>query len=301
MSEIRYGLPVARVPAPDFDLALTLASGQVFHWKALGSGWSGALGDRVVYLEQCGDELIVAPADAALEVAHYLALDHSLEAVRASFPAADSALREAAEACRGLRLLRQPCWECLATFITSSMKQVAHIRQISLQLRERYGERLESGELTAFAYPTPERFAGLTEADLRACALGYRAPNLLATARALAQRETDLAAIAKLNRAAAEGALRALPGVGPKVANCVLLFAFGHLDAFPIDVWIERALRAAYFPRRRPSAVRLQQFVDSHFGTFGGYAQQYLFHHARMTGLGRSSPRRSTRQKRSSP
>lgn len=268
------------IAAPDFDLALTLHSGQVFHWEADGAGFRGALGDRAVRLEQRGDDLLVQPAELAPAAARYLALDHPMAEIAASFPADDAVLATAARACRGLRLIRQPFWECLATFITSSMKQVAHIRAISLELRRRYGAPLGDG---LFAYPSAERLAALTEEDLRSCALGYRAANLLATARLVASGAFDPATLTGLSRAEAETALRALPGVGPKVANCVLLFACGHLDAFPIDVWIERSLRQFYFPRKRKvTAEFLRRFAARHFGAHGGYAQQYLFHFSRV-------------------
>lgn len=276
------------IPAPDFDLALTLHSGQAFHWEADGPGFRGALGDVAVRLEQRGDLLAVEPESASALVAHYLALDHRMAEIHAAFPPGDAVLAEAARACHGLRLLRQPFWECLATFITSSMKQVAHIRAISLELRRRYGADLGGG---LHAYPSPARLAALSEEDLRSCALGYRARNLLGTARLLAAGRFDPAGLAGLTREAAEKALRTLPGVGPKVANCVLLFACGHLDAFPIDVWIERSLREFYFPRRRKlTAEFLRRFAARHFGPQGGYAQQYLFHYARI--VRRRDPRR---------
>ncbi len=277
----------ALVPAPEFDLALTLGSGQVFHWMPDGAGFLGAIDDVLVRVEPRDGALLVSPGREAALVAHYFALDHDLAQVRESFPANDAALARAADACRGMRLIRQPLWECLATFITSSMKQVAHIRAISLTLRERYGATRTLGAATAFAYPSAARIAALEERDLRDCALGYRAANLLATARAVASGAFSLEAFGRLDRAAAEAALRALPGVGPKVANCVLLFGGGHLAAFPIDVWIERALRTLYFPGRRrpPAAGELRDFAARRFGSYGGYAQQYLFHWMRVASV----------------
>jgi N-glycosylase/DNA lyase len=158
------------------------------------------------------------------------------------------------------------------------MKQVAHIAQISHTLRSRYGE--PAG--TTHAYPIPERLASLDEPDLRSCALGYRARNLLKTARMIASGEVDLEAIRTMDDDAARAELCRLAGVGEKVANCVLLFAYERVRAFPIDVWIERVLREHYFKgRRRITPGRLRDFSRDYFGRFGGYAQQYLFHHAR--------------------
>ena len=194
--------------------------------------------------------------------------------------------------CRGLRIIRQPLWECLATFITSSMKQVAHIRQMSRALRERFGEpRALLGE-QLYTFPSAQRVAELTEEELRGCALGYRAKNLLATAQLVATGEADLESWRELPDDELRARLCSLPGVGAKVANCVMLFAYERLRAFPIDVWIERVLKEKYFPRaRKVTAARLRTFCDSYFGEHGGYAQQYLFHHARKTTARRRADR----------
>jgi len=269
-------------PARDFDLALTLECGQVFHWVREGAGWLGTIGDRAMYVEQRGEELLVPKGSEKL-ACHYFALDHPLVEICASFPE-DPAMQSACDFCRGMRIIRQPGWECIATFITSSMKQVAHIAQISHTLRRRYGRKVTWNGRELFAYPTPEALAALQEEDLRACALGYRAKNLLGSARMIAAGEVNLETIARMDDEAARAELCRLPGVGEKVANCALLFGFERVRAFPIDVWIERVLREIYFPRkRRVTASRLRDFSAKYFGEYGGYAQQYLFHHARKT------------------
>ena len=280
------------IPAPDFNLALTLDSGQVFHWDSLGQGFAGAIEERPVYVEQRGEVLKIG-TNGSLPgiVARYFSLDHPLERICASFPK-DPAMREAARYCRGLRIIRQPRWECLATFITSSMKQVAHIRQISRALRQRYGRRLLLRGHPLYGFPSAQCLARLSENELRKCALGYRAKTLLATARLVASNEVNLDALAELPDGELRAALCALPGVGPKVANCVMLFAYERLRAFPVDVWVERVLREKYFPRRRKiTPGELRDFAARYFGAHGGYAQQYLFHHARKTTLRRLSPR----------
>jgi N-glycosylase/DNA lyase len=281
-----------KIAAPDFDLALTLDSGQVFHWEKAGAGFVGAIGDRAVYVEQKADQLFVSRGCGTLS-ARYFALDHPLGEICASFPD-DPAMQSAAAFCRGLRIMRQPRWECLATFITSSMKQVAHIRQISCALRQRFGESRPLGKDSVWTFPTAAQLAQSSEEELRDCALGYRAKNLLATARRISFGEVDLDALAEMPDDELRAQLCALPGVGPKVANCVMLFAYERLRAFPIDVWLERVLREKYFPRRRRlTARKLQEFSAQYFGEHGGYAQQYLFHHARKT-----TPRRLSRRAR---
>jgi N-glycosylase/DNA lyase len=275
-------MDLTRIDATDFDLAKTLDSGQVFHWEPHDAGFIGTIGELPLYAEQRGESLFVTPGTANA-VRHYFALDHPLAAICAGFPQ-DAAMCAAREFCRGLRILRQPEWECLASFITSSMKQVAHIRQMSRALRTRFGDRHQLDSVELYSFPAPDRLARATEEELRGCALGYRAKNLLATARRVAARDAPLHAWRELPDHELRAQLCALPGVGAKVANCVMLFAYERLRAFPIDVWIERVLKAQYFPRaRKLTAQRLRDFCDGYFGEHGGYAQQYLFHHARKT------------------
>ena len=281
----------------DFDLEKTLNCGQVFHWEKQGLGFVGAIGEKAVYVEQRGDELHFAGVTAKV-VTTYFSLDHRLAEICRSFPR-DPPMTAASDFCQGLRIIRQPLWECLATFICSSMKQVAHIRQISLALRRRFGTKRDvprgpstalrsardDGPTHVYAFPDAARLAESSEEELRKCALGYRAKNLLGTARRVAKGEADLDAWRKLPDDELRGRLCELPGVGVKVANCVMLFAYERLKAFPIDVWIERVLREQYFPRRKNVTARqLREFCDAYFGVHGGYAQQYLFHHARKGG-----------------
>jgi N-glycosylase/DNA lyase len=293
-------MELIEIPAKDFDLEKTLNSGQVFHWIPDGDGFIGTIGDRPFYFEQRGEILRAKVEsgssrlvtnhwlDTNATIRNYFALDHRLTDICRSFPD-DPVMNAAADYCRGLRIIRQPKWECLATFICSSMKQVAHIRQISQLLRERFGERREIDGNVLSAFPATETLANQTETELRKCALGYRAKNLLATARLIASGETDLEEWLQVGDTELRAHLCTLPGVGPKVANCVMLFAYERLRAFPIDVWIERVLRQQYFRgKRKPTTATLRTFSANYFGEHGGYAQQYLFHHARTASRGSS-------------
>ena len=283
------------IPASDFDLEKTLNSGQVFHWIPDDGGFYGLISDAPVFVRQDSNALLAEVASAAgrcgedhsrgrgtdATIQHYFALDHPLAEICASFPN-DPVMNAAADYCRGLRIIRQPKWECLATFIGSSMKQVAHIRQISHAIRERFGEARKIRNRVLHTFPDAARISALSEKDLQQCALGYRARNLLATAQTVASGEADLEVFSELPDEELRARLCRLPGVGPKVANCVMLFAYERLRAFPIDVWIERVLREQYFAgKRKPTTRKLRQFSAEYFGEHGGYAQQYLFHHAR--------------------
>ena len=314
-------MKLTKIPAPDFDLAMTLDSGQVFHWEKVDGGFIGTIGERAVYVEQWREILRVSRGPEEL-VRNYFALDHPLGEICASFPN-DPVINAALVYCRGLRIIRQPKWECLATFICSSMKQVAHIRQISQALRKRFGgaRTIENGasknqttrtdkparvdepggesiQRVVYTFPSAQRLARASEQELRKCALGYRAKNLLATAQLVTSGAADLEAWSALSDPDLREKLCALPGVGAKVANCVMLFAYERLRAFPVDVWIERVLRQEYFARRKKiAAEQLRTFSQTYFGDHGGYAQQYLFHHARMIKNAKARPRAAAAKK----
>ena len=268
------------------NLRATLECGQVFHWAEGEDGtWEGLIGSDFAAVREKAGQLEVVAGDRA-QCGEYFGLGDDLEAIYRSFPQ-DSTMLAALDFCRGLRIIRQPTWECLATFITSSMKQVAHIRQMSFALRERFGSAVPGSAWRA--YPQPARLAEAGEDELRACGLGYRAKNLKATAQRVASGEADLDAWRSLDDASLCDALCTLPGVGRKVANCVMLFGYGRLASFPVDTWIARIMRRNYWRGRgKATPLALERRLAKRFGPHAGYAQQYLFHHARMTQTGRA-------------
>jgi N-glycosylase/DNA lyase len=270
-------LPYSEISAPEFDLEKTLNSGQIFHAMSLEKGWQVLVDQTPLDISQEGSILRVERGKEYL-AEMYFSMDHPLPSIYAAFPP-DAFSQAALAACRGLRIIRQPRWECLATFITSPMKQVAHIRQISLILRERFGTKVKGSLINA--YPRPEVLGRLEESDLRDCRLGFRSKSLLNAARAVADGTVNLESIADLSTEEARKTLCTIPGVGRKVANCVLLFAYERLDAVPVDVWIGRILQA--MRRRKGSNLDLEKFSKRRFGLYAGYVQQYLFHHARTT------------------
>ena len=259
------------------SLDLTLRSGQVFHWDKQEDGsWTGLIGEEPIRISERSGFLRVHDNNEAV-VRHYFSLDHPLEEIYAAFPS-DPMSVEALALCQGLRIIRQPRWECLATFITSSMKQVAHIRAMSLALRQTFGHPTKFGN----TYPAPGIIAASKEETIRACGLGYRSRNLIGTATMVASGEVDLDSLAGLETPALREALIKLPGVGVKVANCVLLFAYERLDAVPIDVWIHRVL-IAMRRGRGGTPAQLARYARKNLGPYAGYVQQYLFHRARVS------------------
>lgn len=263
----------------DFSLDHTLDSGQVFRWSRSPDGaWNGVLGPQFVRLQQHGDRIEIEADDLAA-VARCFQWHVNLREIVATFPQ-DEHLGVATRACWGLRLLRQDPWECLASFIASSTKQIVQIKQIVAHLSRKCGSPITDSGLHAF--PPVEAVASSTHEILRDCKLGFRAKYLLGSARTIADGKLDLARIGSMRCDEAREYLCRLPGVGDKIANCVLLFAYAKQEAFPIDVWVERGLRQLYFRgKRKVTARRLREFSQSYFGPNAGYAQQYLFHYLR--------------------
>ncbi len=270
----------------DYDLAGTLTSGQAFRWRFQEGAWESVIHSRWVRLKQSKNQIAaqtVVPISDWKWLTDYLQLEVNLPKVLSAFPD-DEPMRAAVTACHGLRLLRQDPWECLASFILSSTKQIVQIQQIVGLLCERFGQPLTVpvGHELVFAFPTAEQISERSEADLRACKMGFRAPYLLGTAQKISNREVNLEKLHTCSVEEARAELLKFPGVGRKIADCVLLFAYGFQSAFPVDVWIMKALQQLYFPKRRVHLKRLQKFSQTHFGPNAGYAQQYLFHYMRM-------------------
>jgi N-glycosylase/DNA lyase len=274
------------------DLDATLASGQAFCWKRDPDGrWRGWIDGRPCLVWR-QDEILRA---VGLELTHaavarYFGLDLPVREIFATFPN-DPWLDRARQFSPGLRVLRQEPWETLCNFICSALKQIVQIAQINFELRRALGEPIGTSPLHAF--PTAARLAHATEAQLRECRLGFRARHLFVAARQIAQGEVSLERIESMPTPEARETLMRLQGVGEKVANCVLLFAYGRLEAFPVDVWVERVLRQLYFKgSKRVKLARMIDFSRTHFGPQGGYAQQFLFHWIRNDPAAMASARK---------
>jgi N-glycosylase/DNA lyase len=278
-----------------FDLDVTLCCGQVFRWDKRGDWWFGVVGDRVLKIRQVDGVLEFAGADAAF-VQRYFSLDHDLQRISSEI-GKDAHVRAALSEFWGLRIVRQPPWECLVSFICATYKSVAAIRQMLLKLSARFGEKVAFDGCDFYAFPTAERLAKSSLAELEGCGLGYRAKYVLETARMFCAGSCDFEALRKMPYDEAKKALCELPGVGAKVADCVLLFGLGRLDAFPVDVWVKRILLRYYAGHFEEEFVkkllcqkgfsdadyeRLGGFGRRYFGVYAGYAQEYLYHYERL-------------------
>jgi N-glycosylase/DNA lyase len=279
--------------ADNFSLRHTLSSGQTFCWQSLGtdpdSPWQGYIYDTPCQLRQAGNILHVKSSTALDEalVRRYFNLTETWSDMLLSLPA-DPWLDLARKKVAGLRCVHEPWWECTVNFICSSLKQIPQIEQINQNLRQRFGDPLPDGN---HRFPTPEQLARVSEKDLRACKLGYRARHLHKAAQQVNASLIHWDQLQHLPLDQASLELQKLAGVGEKVAHCILLYAGNRLDAFPLDVWVFRLMHELYFPKKRkiPSRPALHKKSLQLFGSKRGIAQHYLFHWYRSH-HGRHSP-----------
>lgn len=273
--------------APFFSqeaFAETLDGGQSFRWNRSGHHFEGRWGDNVVRLRWSDNGIHwCLPKGAnkdhtkeALRI--YFALDTDFSSLTDALPwRSDAVLKTAIDAFPGLRILRQPLGETLFGFLCSSTKQIPQIKAISEAVAASAGNPLPDG---SYALPSWERIAKEGEASLRANKLGYRARYIHQTALFLATQPDYLHQIECAPTDEARARLMELPGVGRKIADCVLLFGMGRLEAFPIDTWVQKILVRSY-GLEGWKTDQLLDFARIHFGTSAGLAQQYLFAAAR--------------------
>ena len=272
-----------RIGTETLDLRLTLVdSAQCFRWTERDGRFWAALEQGPVWLRQTPDGIEAGGRFDPAALRRYLDLDRDYGAVAAEY-AHIPAARRALERFPGLRVLNQPPWEALVCFILSANNNVARIRGLVDALCRRFGRRWEEDDGVLYGFPTPQALAAATEAELRALRVGYRAPYLIAAARRVSEG-FPLDALKNMPYEQALSLLIGLPGVGDKVANCVLLFGCGHASAFPVDVWVERLLED-WFGLPRASRAAMARQARALLGEHAGLMQQFLFHAARTGGL----------------
>ncbi|WP_435194520.1 DNA-3-methyladenine glycosylase family protein [Natronomonas sp. EA1] len=215
---------------------------------------------------------------------HLLRLDDDLDAIVARTPA-DPLLDRAYDTYRGMRLVRDPPFPCLISFICSAQMRVERIHGMQTRLAKAYGDTVAFDGETYHAFPTPEQLAAATESELRELALGYRAPYVQRTAEMVATGEATPEEALDTEYEEARDSLTRFVGVGDKVADCVLLFSLGYLEAVPLDTWIQTAIEEYYPDCDRGSYRETSRAIRAQFGgEYAGYAQTYVFFHLRTGG-----------------
>ncbi|MDP3742345.1 MAG: DNA glycosylase [Candidatus Micrarchaeota archaeon] len=280
----------------EFNLDYTLESAQCFTWNKIDlkntKAWQGIIQGTSVTAIQHPDHLAVYSDLPREKIAQYFSLDtagFSLGNVLKSLVIEsenDEVLLTALKQFPGLRILRQDVWETIASFICSQNSSVEMIQQRVNLLSQRFGTKLKGNASGGFAFPPSIAIATASEEDLQACKLGYRVPYLKNSAMLIANSEFSLEELKKMRFEEARQYLMSLPGVGPKVADCICLFSLGHLNAFPVDTHVFKLLADFYAEdlknlqgnRKNMRYDDLTAFASHKFGDYCGYGQQYLFH-----------------------
>ena len=262
--------------ATAFELKATILSGQVFRFDEAGDTFFLRAGDKVIRISQKDDKLFYEGCDRRF-LRDYLQLDIDLESIHQEL-SKDKALRTAIREFPGLRVIRQDPWECLASFICSMVSNIPRIRKNIESLCQLYGRHIQLNGFESHSFPEPGALK--SEQKMRDAGVGFRAKYL--TAMNQKMNRENLLALMESSYEEARDALTEMPGVGAKVADCVLLFSLDFSEAFPVDVWIKRIVQNEYFQGRTVKDDDIRAFAADRFGPNAGYAQQYLFHYARM-------------------
>ncbi|MCS7141749.1 MAG: hypothetical protein NZ888_06145 [Candidatus Nitrosocaldus sp.] len=281
------------IPIDAIDVQLTLQSGQVFLWYMHGGSYYIIHSENVVRVGACDDNddepmytYESRPED--VDVESLFRLDDDIHAITSSIACRDALIGEAIEAFRGLRIMRQDPFQCMISFICATNTSIARVRYMLEGICRRFGRRVEFNDMIFHTFPSPRALQDASINDLAACGLGYRARFVRQAAHSYPAM--DLGSIRGYSYDEMKDVLLSVDGIGNKVADCIMLFALDRLDAFPIDVWITRVIARHYRHlvgmdvgvRLTPGMYRrVSSAMRGYFGTYAGYAQQYLYCYAR--------------------
>lgn len=282
-------------PSEPFNLDFTLCCGQTFRWDKRNEWWHGTVRDHAFKIRQNGNILEFENADAQF-VKEYFGLFDDLPAILSKINK-DNHVAAAIDEFRGLRILRQDPWECLISYICATYKNISSIKRMLLGLTREFGEEVRFDGYNFYTFPAPAKLANASENELAECGLGYRAKYVSRTAKMVHHANFEFEHLRQAKFEEAKKELLSFPGVGFKVADCILLFSIGKLEAFPVDVWIKRVVLRHYSKHFPPAFIekasesrslssseyrKLGSFGRKYFGKYAGYAQEYLYHYERM-------------------
>lgn len=267
----------------EFDLVHTFECGQCFRWNKLSeSEYAGVHNGTVLRIGQADGKITLY--DTTKEQFEsiwkkYFDLERNYKQIQTAL-SCDSVLARAIPEGRGIRILAQNPFETIISFIISANNNIPRIKLIIERLCESFGEKIELDGKAYYSFPNADTLASLSREDLAGIKAGFRDKYIIDAAKKIASGEVLIDKIFELDYETAKNELKKIKGVGEKVANCILLFGFGKLSAFPVDVWIRRILEHYYFGGEEIKCD-IEQFAKERFGELGGFAQQYLFYYAR--------------------
>ncbi len=272
----------------DFNLTHTFECGQCFRWnKADDYSYLGVAMGKALKIELRGNSIILY--DTSVDDFHniwsdYFDLPRDYGKIKNCL-SEDSVLKNACEYGWGIRILKQEAWECLVSFIISASNHIPRIKKIIQLLCENFGNEINYMGNTYYTFPDADVIARLNLDDLSVIRAGFRDKYILAAAKSVASGEINLCDINELSNTDLKKMLMRFSGVGNKVADCVLLFAYARYNSFPVDVWLKRIMEYYYFENKQ-RIDNIQSFSSEKFGELGGFAQQYLFYYGRDNKIG---------------
>lgn len=294
--------PMLNLSVTLFALAHTLQCGQIFRWEKIGDFWYGVASEKVIKIRQNDDTLQfqIFPNDANDDFPkNYFRIDDNLPYILSQIRK-DEVIEKAINSLCGLRVVRQEPWECLISYLCATYKNIPAIKKMIQNLSKIFGRRIEFESHSFYTFPKPSDLAKASLKEVRDCGLGFRANYVLEVAKIVENGDFDLEALRKMDYEKAKRELLLLPGVGNKVADCILLFSLDKLEAFPVDVWIKRIILEFYsnhFSQKFIEKVseknsltvneysKISDFGRKYFGTYAGYAQEYLYHWKRLSSV----------------
>ena len=266
-----------------FDLTHTFMCGQCFRWyENEDKTYTGIAYGKAISLGFDGDSITVyntTEDDVKNIWTDYLDLNRDYAGIKKMY-AKDKYVSKAMEFGYGIHILNQEIFECLISFIISTQNQIPRIKKIVAALSERYGKVCKIGDKTLYAFPTAEELKNVKPEDISDLKAGYRADYIVDAVSKVLSGEVDLNKVKELPYAEAKKELMKIRGVGPKVADCVLLFSGRKSEAFPVDVWVQKTMRTLYMDEKATNK-QIEQKAAELFGEYAGFAQQYLFYYSR--------------------
>ena len=269
---------------PDLGLHInireTINSGQIFLWENYGNEWFVLDGNDVIMGKQTPFEVITFSKIAK----NFFREDDNYKKILKDITK-DKIVKKATNHYPGLRITRQNPFQCCISFIVSSNSNIPNIRMRLQKLCSKFGPKVRFQKRDFFLFPEPKRLASATLQELKECKLGYRSKYVLDASRTIASGEIDLEELKKMKYEQAKKLLLKLPGIGDKVADCIMLFSLEKLDSFPLDTWMLKILQKYYsdsicIDKKSISKKRyedIRQNVLEHFGKYAGYSQQFLY------------------------
>lgn len=262
----------------DLELAHVFECGQCFRWKKEDDGsYIGVIKDGVVRINKDGDNFIIKSSiENENEIREYLDLNTNYGEIKNIISKDDANMQTALNYGTGIRILNQDSWEMLISFIISAANNIPRISKTIENISRAYGAKVYFEDKEFYLFPTPEELSKATIDDLRALNLGFRDKYIYSATRLVLDGKVNLNEIEKMPYKDAKKELIKIPGVGEKVADCILLFSMKKKEAFPVDTWIKKVMSELYVDSR--NVKKISEYAEKRFGKYAGIAQQYLFY-----------------------